>query len=255
MKPRSTARTVEAIAYPIVGIVVVLGLWQAYVTVFAVNPIVLPGPWAITKASIRHFDTLLEQTWPTLAESVYGFALAVVIGVPLAVCVANSRILNLTFYPILIATQSIPKVAVAPIILVWFGTGMESKLVIAFLVAFFPIVVDTATGLRATPPGLLELARSVSASPSQTFWKVQFPAAMPFIISGAKVAVTLAVIGAVIGEFVGSNEGLGYLLLSANSQLDGPLAWAALVWLSILGIALFFLVVVAERVLMPWGHH
>ena len=255
MKPRSTARTVEAIAYPIVGIVVVLGLWQAYVTVFAVNPIVLPGPWAITKASIRHFDTLIEQTWPTLAESVYGFALAVVIGVPLAVCVANSRILNLTFYPILIATQSIPKVAVAPIILVWFGTGMESKLVIAFLVAFFPIVVDTATGLRATPPGLLELARSVSASPSQTFWKVQFPAAMPFIISGAKVAVTLAVIGAVIGEFVGSNEGLGYLLLSANSQLDGPLAWAALVWLSILGIALFFLVVVAERVLMPWGHH
>lgn len=255
MKPTSTARTVEAIAYPIVGIVVVLGLWQAYVTVFAVNPIVLPGPWAIAKASIRHFDTLLEQTWPTLAESVYGFALAVVIGVPLAVCVANSRILNLTFYPILIATQSIPKVAVAPIILVWFGTGMESKLVIAFLVAFFPIVVDTATGLRATPPGLLELARSVSASPSQTFWKVQFPAAMPFIISGAKVAVTLAVIGAVIGEFVGSNEGLGNLLLTANSQLDGPLAWAALVWLSILGIALFFLVVVAERILMPWGHH
>ncbi|MFL9824296.1 ABC transporter permease [Rhodoplanes sp. SY1] len=255
MKPSSTARTVEAIAYPIVGIVVVLGLWQAYVTAFSVNPIVLPGPWAIAKASIRHFDTLLEQTWPTLAESVYGFALAVVIGVPLAVCVANSRILNLTFYPILIATQSIPKVAVAPIILVWFGTGMESKLVIAFLVAFFPIVVDTATGLRATPPGLLELARSVSASPSQTFWKVQFPAAMPFIISGAKVAVTLAVIGAVIGEFVGSNEGLGNLLLTANSQLDGPLAWAALVWLSILGIALFFLVVVAERILMPWGHH
>lgn len=255
MKPRSTARTIEAIAYPIVGIVVVLGLWQAYVTLFSVNAIVLPGPWAIAKASVRHFDTLLDQTWPTLAESIYGFALAVLIGVPLAVCVANSRILNLTFYPILIATQSIPKVAVAPIILVWFGTGMESKLVIAFLVAFFPIVVDTATGLRATPPGLLELARSVSASPSQTFWKVQFPAAMPFIISGAKVAVTLAVIGAVIGEFVGSNEGLGNLLLSANSQLDGPLAWAALVWLSILGIGLFFLVVVAERVLMPWGHH
>lgn len=255
MKPRSTARTIEAVAYPIVGIVAVLGLWQAYVTVFAVNPIVLPGPIAIADASVRHFDTLLEQTWPTLAESIYGFALAVLIGVPLAVCVANSRILNLTFYPILIATQSVPKVAVAPIILVWFGVGMESKLVIAFLVAFFPIVVDTATGLRATPPGLLELARSVSASPSQTFWKVQFPAAMPFIISGAKVAVTLAVIGAVIGEFVGSNEGLGNLLLAANSQLDGPLAWAALVWLSILGIGLFFLVVVAERLLMPWGHH
>lgn len=253
MKPSNTARTVEAIAYPIVGIVAVLGLWQAYVTVFAVNPIVLPGPIAIAEASVRHFDTLLEQTWPTLAESIYGFALAVLIGVPLAVCVANSRILNLTFYPILIATQSIPKVAVAPIILVWFGTGMESKLVIAFLVAFFPIVVDTATGLRATPPGLLELARSVSASPSQTFWKVQFPAAMPFIISGAKVAVTLAVIGAVIGEFVGSESGLGYLILVSSSQSRTPVAFAALVVLTLMSIVLYYAVEFVERLMVPWA--
>lgn len=255
MSVRTSIRTLESIAYPVAGMVAVLALWQGYVSVFAVNPIVLPSPIAIARATAANYEVLLAQTWPTLKESVYGFVLALLVGIPLAVCVANSRILNLTFYPILIATQSIPKVAVAPIILVWFGIGMESKLVIAFLVAFFPVVVDTATGLKATPAGLLELARSVSASPSQTFWKVQFPAAMPFIISGAKVAVTLAVIGAVIGEFVGSNEGLGNLLLSANAQLDGPLAWAALVWLSVLGIVLFFLVAAAERVLMPWGHH
>lgn len=248
-------RSLQATLYPLVGVVVIVTLWQAYVDVFAINQIVLPSPLAIARATAANYRLLLAQTWPTVAESIYGFALAVLVGIPLAVCVANSRILNLIFYPILIATQSIPKVAVAPIILVWFGIGMESKLVIAFLVAFFPIVVDTATGLRATPAGLIELARSVSASPSQTFWKVQFPAAMPFIISGAKVAVTLAVIGAVIGEFVGSNEGLGNLLLSANAQLDGPLAWAALVWLSVLGILLFFAVVVVERILMPWGHH
>jgi NitT/TauT family transport system permease protein len=141
----------------------------------------------------------------------------------------------------------------APIILVWFGLGMQSKLVIAFLVALFPIVVDTAAGIRATPAGLLELARSLRASPPQIFLKIQFPAALPFIFTGAKVAVTLAVIGAVIGEFVGSIGGLGNLLLTANSQLDSPLAWATLVWLSALGFLLFAAVVVAERMVMPWS--
>ena len=133
-----------------------------------------------------------------------GFALALLIGIPLAVGVANSRVLNLTLYPMLVATQSIPKVAIAPIILVWFGLGIESKLALAFLVAFFPVVVDTATGLRATPVGLLDLARSLRASPAQVFFKVQLPAALPFVFAGAKVAITLAVIGAVIGEFIGS---------------------------------------------------
>lgn len=141
----------------------------------------------------------------------------------------------------------------APIILVWFGLGMQSKLAIAFLVAFFPIVVYTAAGIRATPAGLLELARSLRASPPQIFLKIQFPAALPFIFTGAKVAVTLAVIGAVIGEFVGSIGGLGNLLLTANSQLDSPLAWATLVWLSALGFLLFAAVVVAERMVMPWS--
>lgn len=239
--------------YPLIGFAVIIVLWQGYVDVAHVSKIVLPSPMDILHASWQRSDLLVRETVPTMLESLYGFALAIVIGIPLAVCVVSSRVLNLTMYPILIATQSVPKVAVAPIILVWFGLGMQSKLAIAFLVAFFPIVVDTATGLQATPPGLLELARSLRASRWQTFWKVQFPAAMPFIFSGAKVAVTLAVIGAVIGEFVGSINGLGNLLLSANSQLDGPLAWAALVWLSALGITLFLGVVLAERLLMPWA--
>jgi NitT/TauT family transport system permease protein len=244
--------------YPLAGFLLIVIVWEGYVDFAHVSKIVLPSPMDILRASWQRSDLLLRETLPTALESLYGFALAVIIGIPLAVCVANSRMLNLTFYPILIATQSVPKVAVAPIILVWFGLGMQSKLAIAFLVAFFPIVVDTATGLRATPPGLMELAQLLRASRWQTFWKVQFPAALPFIFSGAKVAVTLAVIGAVIGEFVGSTNGLGNLLLSANAQLDGPLAWAALVWLSVLGIVLFLGVIVAERLLMPWagaGHH
>jgi NitT/TauT family transport system permease protein len=247
------SRHIQRAVYPLVGLLAILLLWQGYTQIFGISRIVLPSPLDIFRASVARHDLLLHETWPTFLESIFGFALAVVIGIPLAVGVANSRILNLTLYPILIATQSVPKVAIAPIILVWFGLGMESKLAIAFLVGFFPIVVDTATGLRATPSGLLELAASLRASPFQIFAKVQFPAALPFIFSGAKVAVTLAVIGAVIGEFVGSVGGLGNLLLTANSQLDGPLAWAALVWLSIMGIVLFAAVVVAEKIMIPWA--
>jgi NitT/TauT family transport system permease protein len=253
-----TLRDLRTALYPVLGVAVMLALWQLYVSAFGINRIVLPGPLDITRAAIANWPILMRETWPTFLESVLGFALAVAIGIPVAVCVASSRVLNLTLYPILIATQSVPKVAVAPIILVWFGLGLQSKLVIAFLVAFFPIVVDTATGMRATPAGLIELARSLRASRLQIFLKVQFPAALPSIFAGAKVAVTLAVIGAVIGEFVGSLNGLGNLLLTANSQLDSPLAWAALVWLSVLGIVLFAAVVAVERLVMPWseaGHH
>jgi NitT/TauT family transport system permease protein len=239
--------------YPLLGIAITLAIWQAYAQFFDISKIVLPSPADIVAVSWRRFDLLLAETWPTFFESVCGFALALVLGIPLAVCVANSRLLNLSLYPILIATQSVPKVAIAPIILIWFGLGMQSKLAIAFLVAFFPVVVDTATGLKETPPGLLELGRSLRASRWQVFWKIQLPAALPFIFSGAKVAVTLAVIGAVIGEFVGSVDGLGNLLLSANAQLNGPLAWAALVWLSVLGIVLFIAVVIVERLTMPWA--
>jgi NitT/TauT family transport system permease protein len=244
--------------YPALGLIAILALWQAYTHLSGISRIVLPSPLDIVEVSMRRYDLLIKETWPTVIETVLGFVLALVIGIPLAVCVANSRLLNLALYPILVAMQSVPKVAIAPIILVWFGLGMQSKLAIAFLVAFFPVVVDTAAGLRATPTGLLELARSLRASSWQVFAKVQMPAALPFIFAGAKVAITLAVIGAVIGEFVGSVNGLGNLLLTANSQMDGPLAWAALIWLSVLGILLFAAVALIERLTMPWaevGHH
>lgn len=248
-----TFHNIKGVLYPITAFFGILLIWQITTQVFGISRILLPSPIEVARACIVSWDILLSESWPTLVESVLGFALAIAVGIPAAVCVANSRVLNRAMYPILIATQSIPKVAIAPIILVWFGLGIQSKLMIAFLVAFFPIVVDTAAGLRATPAGLLELASSLRATPLQIFLKVQFPAALPFIFAGAKVAVTLAVIGAVIGEFVGSEVGLGNLLMMANSQLDGPLTWAALVWLSALGILLFAAVAIVERVVMPWS--
>ena len=250
--------TFSRIAYPLLGVVIILALWSAACHIFKVSPAVLPPPEDVAVAFVKWFPLLLKEGWVTLQETVLGFLLALVVGIPLAVAIANSRALNLMFYPLLVGLQSVPKVALAPIVLVWLGTGLESKLAIVWLVAFFPIIIDTAAGLRATPRELIELARSLRASPMQIFAKVQFPAALPFIFAGAKVAVTLAVIGAVIGEFVGSVGGLGNLLLTANSQLDSPLAWAALIWLSVLGIALFGAVVIAERLVMPWadvGHH
>jgi NitT/TauT family transport system permease protein len=237
---------------PAAGLVLLIAVWHLYVVAFDVPQAVLPKPMQVLDATIANWRLIVSEGWITLLESLYGFILAFVLGVPLAVAIAGSRTLNLMFYPLLIATQSLPKVALAPLILVWLGVGMESKLAIAWLVAFFPIVVDTATGLRNTPAEFLDLATAVRASAFQTFWKIRFPAALPFVISGSKVAITLAVIGAVIGEFIGSNEGLGNLLLVANSQVNVSLAFACLIGLAVIGIGLYAAVAAVELALKPW---
>ena len=239
--------------YPLAGTLIIILAWHYYVVLFHVPIVVLPTPMQVLHAMVTESKALLEEGWVTALECIYGFALAMAIGIPIAVTMTYSRIANQMFYPLLVASQSIPKVAIAPILLVWFGTGLQSKLAMAFVIAFFPVVVDTATGLRSTSPELLELARSLQASRLQTFFKIQLPSALPSIFSGAKIAVTLAVIGAVIGEFIGSNEGLGNLLLTANSQLNTPLVWAALIVLSVLGMVLYGIVVLAEIILMPWA--
>ena len=239
--------------YPLAGTLIIVLAWHYYVVLFHVPIVVLPTPMQVLQAMVTESKALREEGWVTALECIYGFALAMAIGIPIAVTMTYSRIANQMFYPLLVASQSIPKVAIAPILLVWFGTGLQSKLAMAFVIAFFPVVVDTATGLRSTSPELLELARSLQASRLQTFFKIQLPSALPSIFSGAKIAVTLAVIGAVIGEFIGSNEGLGNLLLTANSQLNTPLVWAALIVLSALGMVLYGIVVLAEIILMPWA--
>jgi NitT/TauT family transport system permease protein len=238
--------------WPVLGGALLIAIWHLYVVVFKVPPAVLPRPETVFSSLLQNWRVILEEGWITLLASLYGFLLAFALGVPIAVAITSSRVLSLMFYPLLITTQSVPKVALAPLILIWLGTGLTSKLAIAWLVAFFPIVVDTATGLRNTPADLLDLAASVQANRFQTFCKIRLPAALPFIISGSKVAITLAVIGAVIGEFIGSNDGLGNLMLVANSQINMPLAFAALFGLAILGVALYAAVVAVEWLLDPW---
>ncbi|MCU0890066.1 MAG: ABC transporter permease [Rubritepida sp.] len=246
------SETAKRLLLPPLGVIILLVVWQWACVQFKVPEAVLPTPLQVAQQMVARWDLLLEEGWVTLKATLYGFLLALALGIPIAVAVSNSNTLNLMFSPLLIALQSVPKVALAPLVLVWFGLGIESKLVIAWLVAFFPIVVDTAAGLRATPRELLELARSLRASPWQIFAKVQFPAALPYVMTGAKVAVTLAVIGAVIAEFVGSSEGLGHLLLTATSQINTPLAFAALFALAALGILAYLAVVLVEHLLSPW---
>jgi len=243
------------VIYPIVGVAIIVVAWWALCRFLAIPEVVLPTPDQVVEAFIGNLPFLLKEGWVTLIETLLGFVLALVIGVPMAVAIANSRPLNLMFYPLLVGLQSVPKVALAPIVLVWLGTGLESKLAIVWLVAFFPIIIDTAEGLRSTPRELIQLARSLKASPLQILFKVQFPAALPFVLTGAKVAITLAVIGAVIGEFMGASKGLGFLLLSATSQLNTPLAFAALFALSFLGLAVYGAVEAAEALLARWLPH
>ena len=166
--------------------------------------------------------------------------------------VTHSRVLSNTIYPLILVTQSVPKVAFAPILLIWFGYGDLPKIIVAFLVAFFPIVVDTATGLRSPAPQALDLARQLSASQFQIYTKIRFPSALPHFFSGLKVAITLAVIGAVIGEFVGAESGLGFLVIELTSHFKTPLAFGAMVLLALMSMVLFGIVAAIERITCPW---
>ncbi len=230
-----------------------LAMWEMLVRGFNTPAWLLPAPSAIALALAEWRDELIRHSLITLYETLLGFALSIVISVPLAAAVVYSAILRNTIYPILLTFQSVPKVAIAPLLALWIGFGMLPKIAVVFLVCFFPIVVATATGLSAVPAPLMELIRSLSASTMQTFIKIRFPTAMPHIFIGLKVAITFAVIGAVIGEFVGSEDGLGYLILVSTAQSRAPLAFAALVLLTVISIVLYYGIAFIERIAVPWA--
>jgi NitT/TauT family transport system permease protein len=230
-----------------VTFVLLLVAWQVIVVVGEVPRFILPSPTDIVQEMINRADILWKHGLVTLGEIVAGFALSVAIGIPLAVLISYSRVFERTIYPLLVSSQTIPKVAIAPLFIVWFGFGIMPKILITFLIAFFPIVIDTVVGLRSTPQEMFYLVRSMGASPWQTFWKVRLPNALPSIFGGLKVAITLAVVGAIVGEFVGADQGLGYLIQIANGNLDTRLLMGSIVVLALIGIALFLLIEWIER--------
>ena len=238
--------------YPAGSLVVLLLLWHAVVVVFGIRSFIVPSPRAVFRVISEHYAILFRHTLVTSLETVLGFSLSVIIGIPLASAIVTWRRVEEAIYPILVASQTIPKVAIAPLFIVWLGFGFLPKIVIAFLIAFFPVVISTVIGLKSTPIEMISLGRIVGLSWWQMFTKISFPRALPEIFGGLKVAMTLAVVGAIVGEFVGASEGLGYLLMFATAQMDTPLVFAALVFLVCVGLFFFWLVQLVERVAIPW---
>jgi NitT/TauT family transport system permease protein len=234
-------------ALPPLAFIALFIAWQWSATALQIRPWILPAPSAIVSMAYDWRVELLRHTVVTTTETVCGFLLAAVLAVPLSIAVVWSVLLRRTLYPILLALQSIPKVALAPLITLWVGFGLWPKIVVVFLVCFFPVVVNTIAGLEAAPAPMIDLMRSMCASSWQIFRRVRVPIAIPHFLVGCKIAVTFAVIGAVIAEFVGSEEGLGYLILTASAQSQTALAFAALTVLTILSVALYYLTEMLER--------
>jgi|SRR5665647_1027889 len=234
---------------------VIVALFLAWWLVTAqqwVASYLIPRPADVWNTMVVSREFLWSNALVTIYETVAGFVIAAFGGIVIAVWIVYSRNVEKSLYPLLVFAQVIPKVAIAPLFVIWLGFGSAPKILVAVLVAFFPIVVSTIAGLRSIDPDLLDLAATMGSSRWKTFRKIRFPASLPHVFSGLKVAATLAVIGAVVGEFVGANEGIGYVLLNANGNLNTPMLYAGLVILSAIGIVVFMTIELAERILVPW---
>lgn len=237
---------------PLWLIVMLVVLWDLVIRLFKIPPYLVPNPLSVIRMLGAEWPMLWREALPTLYATLGGFALSALIGVPIAMWISWSKLVESFVYPLLVFSQSVPKVAVAPLFVVWFGFGVVPKVIAAFLLGFFPVVVATVQGFKSVEPDVIDLARSMGANGFKIFLKFRLPQALPAIFSGLKVSVTLAVVGAVVGEFVGSNSGLGYVLQKANGTFDLPLMFAALFILSMIGVLLFLIIELVERWLMPW---
>jgi NitT/TauT family transport system permease protein len=237
---------------PTLAIAVALVLWWAVVAAFKIPDYLLPAPEVVLARIIKEWRVLLSHGAYTLLSVLTGFASAVAIGVPIAFAIVLSRGIERITMPFLVMSQTIPKVAIAPILVVWLGFGILPKIAIVFLISFFPIVVSTVVGLKSVETDMIDLVRSMGARTLKIMIRVRGPSALPQMFAGFKIAVCLAVVGAIVGEFVGSDRGLGFLLLTSTGTLDGPLVWSALIVLVAMGGALFAIVSKIERLAIPW---
>ena len=228
-------------------------LWQAACEIFKVPTFLLPSPLAIAHKIAEVPDRLLMHLLATLREVVVGFAFATVGGIFLATLTAHSRILARTLFPLLAMSQSIPTVAIAPVLVIWFGPGDAARLIVVFLIAFFPIVVNTTAGLLRADEDLVALVRGLNASRWKIFTKIRLPNALPYVFTGMRISIALSVIGAVVAEFVAATKGLGYVVFSGATNMDTDLVFAAVVILAVMGITLFQLVRLAQTIVVPWA--
>lgn len=244
---------VKNIIEPLIFFAVLLILWEILVEVIRVPSFILPPPRDLLTSFLEKLPILGNHALITFIEAVGGFTFSLVLGVTFAIAVVYSLHLQNTIYPLIVILYAMPKSAFAPLMVIWVGYGLMSKIAIAFLVAFFPIVVNTVVGLKEVEPELLELARINRGSQFDVFKKIRLPNAIPFMFAGIKVAIVLSVTGAIVAEFVAANEGLGYLVLQANYSLDTAFALVVLLILAVLSLGLFWLVGRIQKIIAPWS--
>jgi NitT/TauT family transport system permease protein len=245
-------KSLSDLGWPIGISLALIIAWEIAVRALGIRSIILPPPSEIIAALFQRHDLLLTHLWPSLYLTVLAFALSVVGGVLVAVIITYSAILRKGFYPVIVVSQVIPKIAIAPLLIVWFGTGMMSSLLLAFLISFFPMTINSALGFQSIDEDIHRMARTFMGTPWQIFWKIRMPNALPYIFGGMKISITLAIIGVIVSEFVASQEGIGYLIKLAGGLLDTPLMMAAITALSISGLALYGLIALVEQRAVYW---
>jgi NitT/TauT family transport system permease protein len=231
---------------------VLLAIWELSVRLLHIRSIVLPQPSEVVEVMFRRYDLLFEHLWPSLYLTILGFALSVVGGIVVAVSITYSDIVRKGVYPMIVISQVIPKVAIAPLFIVWFGTGTMSSLLLAFLIAFFPMTINAAMGFQSVDEDIDKMARTFMGSRWQIFWKIRLPNALPYIFGGMKISITLAIIGVIVSEFVASQEGIGYLIKLAGGLLDTPLMLGAITILSIACLLLYGIIALVEKRVVYW---
>ena len=243
---------VNSPAWPITVTVLCFVVWQLYVDWSGVLRVVLPAPTDVMFYILENWPLLLENSWPTLYQSLIGFVLAVVGGIVISVLITQFTAIRRGFYPLVVVIALIPKISLAPLFTIWFGTGDVARISLVFFIAFFPMVVSPASGLMSVNRGLLMMASSFGATKSQIFWKLRVPSAIPYIFDGMKVAISLAVIGIIVAEFVTSEKGLGYLIIFATGLLDTRMMLAAVLFISIIGLGLYFIIEWISKRVVYW---
>jgi NitT/TauT family transport system permease protein len=245
-------KQLDAVFWPSLITLLLLLAWEGLVRAFHVRSILLPAPSEIAFTIVSQWDLVSKHLWPSLYLTVVGFFLSVVSGILVAILITYSDIVRKGFYPVIIVSQVIPKIAIAPLFIVWFGTGATSSLLLAILIAFFPMTINAAMGFASVDHDIHQMARTFMASRWQIFWKIRMPNALPYIFGGMKISITLAIIGVIVSEFVASQEGVGYLIKLAGGLLDTPLMMAAITALSLSGLALYGIIAAAERYAIFW---
>jgi putative hydroxymethylpyrimidine transport system permease protein len=238
---------------PALPLLAAAGGWEALARHGAIEDYLLPAPSEVAQALVDDHDLLLSDTWVTAQEVLLGFALALALAFVLAVILHLSPVLRRAVYPLVVASQAVPVIVIAPILVIWFGFGMAPKLIVIALICFFPIVVNTLDGLASVDSTQAKMLRTLGASRLGLFRRLELPSALPYLFSGAKIAVAVAVIGAVFGELVGSDAGLGHAIQVGTAQLLTARVFAAVLILSLMAIMLFALVAALERYLIPWA--